>query len=426
MNKQQLRQFSDKLYKADLWLKVVVMIVASLLPALSMRSVAWAAPTITERELQSTTSEPSATTDLTWVFDTTADAGNADHIEIEFCDAPLGTCATTNTPTIAASPTATLGGPWTTTTVTSTTRGDGDGGGTGNQIVIDKTTVDDAASKSELTISLAATDITNNASANKSYYTRMRIYSDTGTTLEWEGVFAQSTAAQLTINARVQERLDFCVGTTGIDDATTSVAADCTAVTGTTVDIGIVDSSAVSVSPVVTGSGGNNVNGVAMIRTNAINGAVISYFAEQETSSGKLKVAGATCSGTSTTDQCFNSSGTTQNSAVAGTEEFGMTISGINCGSVTAYTCTFSSDTYNLVRDTQYDGSGSGTYETGNSNTWAWDDTGTVDIIASSASSTVKVIDDEAMILKFAATSGVTTPTGQYTVTSTYIATATF
>ncbi len=419
--------------------------IVAVVPAV-MPSIAFAAPAVTERELQSTSAVPSTTTDLTWVFDTTADAGNADYIEIEFCDAPLGVCNTTNTPSIAGSPTATLGGPWTTTGVTATTVENGASGGTNNQIQIDKTNADDAASKDELTISLAATDITNDTTAtgNKSYYTRLRIYSDTGTTLEWEGVFAQSTSQTLTVNARVQERLDFCVGSTAVDDSTTSVATDCSTVSGSAVDIGNVEGGTNNVSPVDAVNGGDDENGVAMVRTNAVNGVVVDYRALLNTSSGALKVAGATCGAVPSvtgTDQCFNTNAT-QSTLVAGTEEFGMTVAGVNCGSVTAYTyCDFltaggggvAGTDYNLARDAEFDGSGAGVYTTdanqvaGTTNAgYAWDATGTVDRIASSAASTVKVVDDEALILKFAATAGITTPTGSYSVQADFIATATF
>ena len=70
----------------------------------------------------------------------------------------------------------------------------------------------------------------------------MRVYSDAGTTLVWEGVFAQSTSQTLTVNARVQERLDFCVGATAVNDGTTAVGAACSNITGNTVDLGNVES----------------------------------------------------------------------------------------------------------------------------------------------------------------------------------------
>lgn len=439
MHKTLSQRLRARYRNISLWVKCVVLTLGSLLPSFLSPSLVSAAPALQERELQSTTSKVSTDTTLTWIFDTTADAGNADHIEIEFCDAPLGTCTTTNTPAIdASSLTATLNANWT-STGNSASRTNGDNGGSNNQILIDKTTADNASGEDELSIAMAADDIANNATANRTYYTRMRIYSDTGTTLEWEGVFAQSTAEQLTVNARVQERLDFCVGTTTVDDATTSPGATCTNISGNTVDIGIIDPGAVNVSPVGSGSGGNTTNGIAMVRSNAFNGTVVSYFAQQESSTGRLKVTGASCTsdgsgfdtGSSSTDQCFDSTAT-QGTLTSGTEQFGMTIAGVNCGSTTAYTCTFSSGTYNLVRNASYDGGGSNTYvvdsgvTTTTTNGYAWQSSGATTTIASSASSSTKVIDDEALILKFAATAGVTTPTGQYTVVSTYIATATY
>ncbi len=439
-------RFRDLSHKAQVGIVSTGLVLAGLVPAI-MPSIVAAAPALTERELQSSSAIVAQATTLTWVFDTTADAGNVDHIEIEFCDSPLGACTTPNgtaynsaadnIPGLPGSPTATLAGPggWA-APANSATRVAGDAGGTANQILIDVTTPFSGASANEASIQIAG--FTNDDTANKTFYTRMRVYSDTGSTLEWEGVFAQSTSQTLTVNARVQERLDFCVGATAVDDATTSVGAACSNISGTSVDIGNIESGFTNVSPVTATNGGSNTNGVAMVRTNAVNGVVVDYKALQETSSGKLKVASATCSGVSVTDQCFNSTGTTQVAIASGTENFGMTVAGVNCGSASgAYTCDFSTGTYNLLRDNNYDGDVAGqnnnTYvsdgdqESGTTTfEYAWDDSGTADRIASSAASSVKVVDDEALILKFAATAGITTPTGAYSVQADFIATATF
>jgi hypothetical protein len=435
------QQIALRLRKVSLLTKAVVLGSVGMLPALLPATVG-AAPSITSRTLSSTSAVPSQTTDLTWTFNTTADAGNANTIEIEFCDAPLGTCNTTNTPALSNTPTATLGGPWTTTAVTSTARDAlSDGGGTDTQYTLTKTNNDDASAKTALTISFGATDITNNAAANKSYYTRVRIY-DNNPTLKWEGVFAQSTSQTLTVNARVQERLDFCVASTAINNATSTPGTDCAAVTvaGTSsIDIGNIDSGAVNVSPVSATNGGSNTNAIAMIRTNAFNGASIAYRSLDDTSSGTLKVPGASCNATpstSGTDQCFNTSAT-QGAWVLGTtgERFGMTIAGINCGSTSAYTCDFSTGATNLVRNSEYDGNGGNTYVadsdqvTSGTTTagYAWEASpATTTTIATSTGSTVKVVDDEALVLKFAALSGITTPTGSYTVQADFIATTTF
>ena len=432
---------SSRMSRAVAISQATVLALVGILP-LVISASASAAPGLEERELISSTAQISENTQLEWVFDTTSDVANIDQIIIDFCDSPLGTCTTVNTPTInTATPTATLTG--FATGGNSTTRDDAAAGGTNNRIVVDKSTADAGANLDEASIELALTDVTNNASVNTTYYTRMVIYSDAGVTDVWEGVFAQSTSQTLTVSARVQERLDFCVGSTTVNDATTSATPannqDCAEISGTEVELGVVEAGRVNVSPVTIGdANGNAENGIAMIRTNAFNGAVIDYKAIQETASGKLKVTGATCSGITFTDQCFNSQGATSSTINGVTEEsFGFAVGSVNCGSVDAYTCDFSAGTYNLVRDEQFDGDAgvaaanyevteSGVVTGTTASEYTWDDTGTSDRVASSATSAIKVIDDEALILKFAASPAVTTPTGLYSTQADFIATTTF
>jgi hypothetical protein len=308
-----------------------------------------------------------------------------------------------------------------------------------------------------ITFSFTATNPSGTASSAGTagtFYGRIATYSSAagaqnytstapGTHIDDGGV-AMATANQLTISARVQEQLQFCVGGTTVNDATTSVSTDCSVAftgsgtCGNTVDLGVVDNASSYVSPVSAATnGGNGCNGAAMVRTNAANGVVVTYFPEPDTSGTNftrdLRVVGATCDGTaSNTDRCFNS-GASQTTLTAGTEEFGMTVAAINCGSTTSYTCTFTTPAYNLVRDAAYDGNGANTYVTdtgavgGTTNGgYAWSASGTATTIASSAGSSTKVVDDETLMLKFAATSNITTPTGSYSVVSTYVATGTF
>jgi hypothetical protein len=145
-----------------------------------------------------------------------------------------------------------------------------------------------------------------------------------------------------------------------------------------------------------------------MIRTNAFGGATISYKAEQNNSSGKLKVLGAACSGTSSTDQCFNNAVTTDNFTNTAGERFGMSLN-------TVLRPTGSTTT-NLTRSATYSGNGTPTAN------FEWDDSGAAVQIASSST----VMDYEMLVLNFAARAAATTPTGAYQVISTYIATATF
>jgi hypothetical protein len=280
--------------------------------------------------------------------------------------------------------------------------------------------------------------VTNPSTVNTSFFLRITTYSDGSWTTPIDtGTTASAVVQTLTVNAAVAEVLNFCVGSTTVNDATSSPGADCTAIGGTSLNIGTLDTGSTNVSPVNT-NGGDNKNGVAMIRTNAASGAVVSYDSIQQSGTnqlGTLRISGANCNASSSTltDQCIRAKGTTQGTIAAGTENFGMTIGAVNCGSVSSYTCTFSSGAYNLQRDTNYDGNGTNTFTTdsgavgGTTNQgYAWDDSGTAQNIASSAASTTKVIDDEAMILKFAATPSITTPFGLYAAQADFIAVPTY
>ncbi|HEX5448290.1 MAG TPA: hypothetical protein VFW90_03785, partial [Candidatus Saccharimonadales bacterium] len=167
-----------------------------------------------------------------------------------------------------------------------------------------------------------------NPSTVGTFYARLLTYSDDSAASGYatngqtpgayldDGGIALSTANQLTTTARVQEHLTFCVGTTTVNDYNTVVSDKCadafTGSCGTSVDLGILDSTAISTSPVQTAAGtpgfGNGCTGAAMVQTNAVHGVVISYFAEPDQGSGRLKVPGASCAGTQpdNTDQCFN------------------------------------------------------------------------------------------------------------------------
>ncbi len=396
---------------------VAVIVAGVIAPSLFFVSKASAAQ-ITSRSLTISTSRASATS-VTYLYGfTTATAGMIQSLKFEACTTPLGTC----TPPTGLDIDQGTTGTWSGTEATNFAR-DGTGGGSctpADNVLCGDRTDTDSESVGAKTISWGTQT---NPSVTGSFFVRITTYSDAGwTTAVDNGVVAAAIVNQLTVNARIQEILNFCVGTTTVNDATTSPGADCSAITGTTVDIGVLDSSAVNVSPVST-NGGSNTNGIAMVRTNAQNGVVISYFSEQNSSSGTLKVTGASCSGTSTTDQCINSDAN-QATFSAGTEAFGMTIAGTNCGSTSSYTCVYASGSNNLEPTGEYIGAGSNTY--GVSNGYAWNGSTTPEQIASSAGSSIKVVDDEAIILRFAATPAITTPTGAYTVTSTYIATATY
>ena len=215
--------------------------------------------------------------------------------------------------------------------------------------------------------------------------------------------------------------------------------ATCTQADGVNVDLGSIGSSGLSTTPVSSANGGSGTLAYALISTNSQNGVTLGYRAVQDgATGGRLKIATQTCSGTSTldassgvTDQCFNSAAGARTNWAAAPEKFGMTIPGINCGSVPAgtYTCLFTGGNTNMQPQTNYNGDvytygTTATYGVGNG--FAWDQSGATTTIASSATSTIKVVAFEAVMLKFAALAAVTTPTGQYTTSADFIATPTF
>jgi hypothetical protein len=413
--------------RATALISAAALVAASVAP-LVLGSQRASAAQLTSRKITIGSSVVSKTdVGYTAVF-TTATAAALEGIVIEFC---------AGSPLIGASCTAPLGfdstgyafsvtGHTSNTTTPGVFAKSASANADANTIILTRTDGTSNAAGTTVTVtfgSTGASDGFTNPSAKGTFYARMLTYATAagadgytstapGTHVD-DGGIALSTANQLTINARVQEQLQFCVGTVA---GAAAAPADCTGLSGTTVDLGVVDSSAVSASPVAATNGGNALNGAAMVRTNAANGVVVDYFAEQATSGtehlGTLRVVGANCNATgSSSDQCFNTSAT-KTAFTAGTEAFGLTVVDVD---------RTGSTTTNLEADAVYDSR----VTTG----YAWQESGAFARLASSASGTgpeEKVVDDEMLELSFAATAAVTTPTGSYAVTSTYVATATF
>lgn len=294
---------------------------------------------------------------------------------------------------------------------------------------------------------ISFTGIKNPSTANTAFFVGMYTYTDgSWTTLTDFGATASAVVQTLTANAAVAEVLNFCIGATNVDDTTTAIASDCGGVSGSAVNIGTLDTSAINVSP-VTVNGGNSENGVAMVRSNALNGLTVSYDAIPTTSVaggdtdhlGTLRLAATNCDATNSfTDGCINAAGTTINNFTAGIEEFGMTVAGVNSGSTTSYSCAYgdthagtpiaAGNTCALEPTADYLGGGASTTEDyyrqadGLGNGFAWQEDGSATQIATAS----RAVDDEALILKFAATPSITTPFGPYSVQSDYIVVATY
>ena len=249
------------------------------------------------------------------------------------------------------------------------------------------------------------------------------------------GTVASSTTSLITVSAQVSEQLTFCIGSTTIDNATTA-AGTCSAISGNSLSLGNLSSSNVNVSPVGSGSGGDSKNAIAELNTNAANGVNVYYDAVAQSGTNHtrtLRVSGATCNPVTNvpTDQCLNAIGTTHLQETAGTEAFGMTIAGVNCGDVLGsyYSCSFASSTNKLIPNASYNCAGSSTYPSSENGLlgsticfYAWDETGTAQLIANSSS----VVGNEALIIKFATTLNLVSPSGIYTAQADYVATPIF
>jgi hypothetical protein len=434
------------------------------------------AATITSRSVRIDSSQPDlAGVGYNFTFTTITNAAIQSMI-YQFCNTPLGTCVlpgTDGTPTAAERIDVDAGtassGAFTGTNATAfadvnTDTGsctDADtGSGTSTMFCANRT---QAAAEAPGVKTFIISSITNPIIAsgnNEQIYVRISLFSDTSFATPVDtGVVAASVVNQLTVTGRVQERLVFCVfalddaaGSSGtVGGAATNYPTNCSAAEATassSVDIGVVDNIAIARSPVDNTPPtfiGNDRFGAAMINTNASNGVTLTYFATAAGSGTNelrsFRVAGVTCnvSGTDITDQCFISADDTAGETfTAGTERFGMQIACIANSTTQAAAGT----TSNLGSGGTGTGASGGTFNTVYSNTddnvaddgsddcensdagvkFGWRDSGTAQALVHSST----VVDDELVKMRFGATASATTPTGTYTVATTYIATPVF
>jgi hypothetical protein len=262
-------------------------------------------------------------------------------------------------------------------------------------------------------------------------FVRIYVYSDDSfSTLEHNGTVVGVVNNTLVVNGRVQERLEFCIGAALSSDGMPDACTD-GIFSNTTVDLGVIDDVAVAVAPVTADplTGANNRYGVAFLNTNAFNGAIVQFLPLDDTSGTEkldhFRVAGATCTaGASELDQCFEPADPT-GAIAAGTEAFGMAI---GCIDQTVGVTTNLDFIANPDPGEDYDGDGTadctgyGANNFSSITKFAWNTTGNPITIVESPS----VVHKEIVRLTFAATAAPTTPTGLYTVTSMFIATATF
>lgn len=411
---------------------------------------------LTSRKVTISDSKPDAT-GVTYTFSfSTATAGAIQSMSFQFCDTALGTCVLPGgagaANKIDVSHVTAAAGSYTGTSATAFTEYSGadaggctesDGGsGVATQYCVTRTeATSEAAGAKTFTIS-GISNPTISAGIEQEVYVRVVTYSDTAfATSVDSGTVATAIVNQLTVTGRVQERLVFCVFALEDADTLPTDCSDTEAAESTNVDVGIIDNSSIAKSPVNNtppSAVGNDRFGAAMLNTNASNGVAVTYFASQaSTGTNELRafrVSGASCdaSTTSLVDQCFISADDSAGETfAAGTERFGMHVACVN------YT---QGTTTNLGAGGSGSGSATGTFNTIYSNTdnsmtdagdcentdagnkFGWRDSGTAQALIHSAT----VVDDELIKMRYGATANATTPTGTYTVASTYIATPTF
>jgi hypothetical protein len=437
-----------------LLLFVIILTLSGLIPILN--GTASAAGQLTARSLTLSSGVPSAT-GVQYKFTFTVQATSTlQSMKIQFCTRPTSTClgtAGTTVPNVSSAA-------WVSQNSWQGAVNFATGGGS-NDCTASSTVI--CATRSSGTSQTATSrDITfgtiiNPSTPNTAFYARITTYSDSAYTLaniQDTGATAAAVVQTLQVNAQVAEVLNFCVGSTTVDsDSSGSPGADCTNIAGTSVNLGTLDSSKINITPETTDCTPADCgkNGVAMVRSNALNGTVIYYDSVQQSGSnhkGTLRINGQNCNATAdnassdtadNTDQCFNVR-STQAAFTTTAERFGMTVAGVNCGSTISYTCTGTggANPANLVRNAAYDCDGTATYPVSggvgdidqvNGPTtcgYAWDESGAATQIAASTSSSVKQIDDEALIMKFAAHPLITTPFGSYQAQTDFIAVSTY
>ena len=411
---------------------VGVLLVAMLLP-LFLHGQASAAQ-LTSRSATLSNSKVSATgVSITFGYTLPTTGSALQGIVYNFCTTPLGTCTLpTGMTANAATHTSQSGFPNNATAFAVRTGAD-----LGACLSTSATTVTRCFLRSEATTGGGAVTHTMGTitapSSKQSVYIRISLYSDASyATLVDSGTVAVAFVDQLTTTGRVQERLNFCVAAiTNAASEPASVAA-CSALGTTSIDIGTIDNTTFAISPVtVTATNGSNDRyGILMTDTNGSGGLAISYYPEAATTGTNqlrnFRVTGATCnaSNANLTDQCFQETagGATGTTITTGSEYFGMNIACIfQGGSTTSLSVPGGAAGYNGDGVT----TSSATCEdptVDTSKKFGWDSSGTAFTIASSTA----VVDNEIVKVRFGATAAATTPTGAYTVVTTFIATPTF
>lgn len=401
-----MSKYSALIKRASNATAALALTLASLTPAVMLGSTAKAGQ-MSERFISMSNSKLGASSSYTVSFKPTATT-TIKRIVVDFCEgSPIINQDCSNEMEDMAVPTSGTisvllnGGSGTNFTVSGTDA-------TTDEVILSSATGRSVSSANSDVVSFVITGITNESTTAGTFYARLVTYdadntayadNNVGTYIDAGGV-ALSTTNDVTINARVQEQLSFCVGATS---AYTGVSDCSTGWSGQTVDLGVLDNTTTSTSATAnTARDGNGLEGAFFVSTNAYYGVKVYY-----TSPNSLKVSGvleANCEEgtTSSTDQCINSPAASAAFPSAGTEKFGMSIPNFDD---------------NANPDGEGTMSASNDYGTG----YAWNTTAATEIASSTG-----VIAEEVAQLLFKGNAAITTPSGYYTTSANFVAVAKF
>lgn len=376
-------------------LQIMALVLSMLTPAfISVGRVD--AATLESREVEIGDSSSGTTTEYTYTF-TTQSSTTIQSMKFEACTRAIGTCTAPTGMDIDDAAVSEVGGSragWTAATAFAR-NGTGAGGCTpaANVLCVDRTegTSETAGAR---TIAFDNQDNpTTTTHPNNDFYIKITTYSDAAwATPVDDGTVASAIVNQLTLTATVEEVIEFCVG-----DTDSGASSDCGDITGTTVDIGAIDSIA-DEERSSTGGGSGDTLGYVMLRTNSANGSRIEYYGGD--ASGNL-VSGSNTIGPQATEADL---GASPGTAAWGMEVDGAAVDTSNGGATTSLTL----DANFNAADQAY---------------WGATST-TADTVATA--STGNVVDDEMLVLDFHAMAAATTPTGVYSTTITFVATPTY
>ncbi len=394
-----------------------VFILASVVPLLLPQKAA-AYGLVTSRIIKMSSSAASASGVSYEVSFVTATTGAIQGIVVDFCSgSPIigDTCAlpagfSVGTPTVTPNPPTGLSGSWTAGTANS-----------GRTLTL--TNASGGSVSSGTTVTFTLTTATNPSTSNQTFYARVLTYATTGGVTTYTGTangtdttgavdaggIALSTADQITIQAKVQERLTFCVYTSAIN------TTDCSGVT-TTNPVTLGDSNGVlsSSAPSVSKDAKYNIS------TNASTGAVIRAKSTNATlTSGALTITAANAG--SATGAVYDDD----------SEQFGLCTYRHTGGGATGLTAANNYDGDNANADETEcagttDGQSSGF---DNSAAFTFDNTTSNDNVTSTYGDTIasKTAGNQSTgVLVFLGSISNTTEPGIYTTTMTFIATGTY